>query len=390
MIRKINDQIIEVGVRAPSKPYFDNFIPLPRGTSYNSYIIKGSEKIAIIDTVEPEYADEFLCNVQECMREMGIEKIDYIISNHSEQDHSGCIPLVRERFPGSKVIVNERSKELLSELIHLKDEDMIIIKENEEISLGDKTLRFILTPWVHWPETMCTYLKEDKILFTCDFFGSHFSSDELYVKDAESVVHEAKRYYAELMMAFRVIIKVNMKKLEKIEIETIAPAHGPVYDNPKIIIDAYNQWISDDCKKEVVILYVTMHESTHIMAEYLKSKFEGKVEVKLMDLMKCDLGEMAIELVEAETILFGSPAYISGPHPVAANAAYSINVLKPKAKYIGFFGSYGWANKLEEYFIRMTDNIHAERLPSIIVKGKPREEDFRKMDEVVEKIINTM
>ncbi|MFT4303386.1 MAG: FprA family A-type flavoprotein [Candidatus Woesearchaeota archaeon] len=384
MIRKINDSVFEVGVRAPKKPIFDNLIPLPKGTSYNSYIIKGSEKIALIDTVEPEFWDEFWNNVKECLNG---KKIDYLVSNHSEQDHSGCIPLILKEFPDAKVIVNEKSKELLSSMIHLNENQMIVISDNQEISLGNKTFQFILTPWVHWPETMCTYLKEDKILFTCDFFGAHFSSDELYVKEPNVVLNEAKRYYAELMMAFRVVIKLNMKKLEKIKIDMIAPSHGQIYDNPKIIIDAYNQWIADECESKVVILYVTMHESTQIMADFIANKLKEKTNVKLINLSNVDLGDMAIELVDAKIVLLGSPAYITGPHPVAANAAYLISVLKPKSKYIGFFGTYGWANKLEEYLIHMTENISAERLPSMIIKGKPKEKDFEDMNKIVSDII---
>ncbi|MBP8976450.1 MAG: MBL fold metallo-hydrolase, partial [Bacteroidetes bacterium] len=239
-IRELKNNILAVGVIDWDRRLFDELIPLPDGTSYNSYLIKGSEKIALIDTADPAKEDEFVNN----LRETGVQKIDYVIANHAEQDHSGAIPKVLKLYPNAKVVTNEKCKNMLIDLLLIPAEKFITIKDGETLSLGDRTLKFIIAPWVHWPETMLTYLIEDKILFPCDFFGSHLASSELYADDECKVYSSAKRYYAEIMMPFRTNIKKHMEKLASYEIEIIAPSHGPVYRNPKFIMNAYRDWIS--------------------------------------------------------------------------------------------------------------------------------------------------
>jgi len=173
---------------------FDSLIPLPDGTSYNAYLVKGSDKTALVDTVDPAMANELLYQLE------GVDKIDYIISNHAEQDHSGSIPHVLSKFPEAKIVTTTKAKGMLIELLRIPEESFITIEDGGLLSLGDKTLKFIYTPWVHWPETMVTYLQEDKVLFSCDFFGSHIATSNLYVTDEGRVYEAAKRYYAEIMM----------------------------------------------------------------------------------------------------------------------------------------------------------------------------------------------
>ncbi len=170
--------------------------------------------------------------------------------------------------------------------------------------MGDKTLEFIHTPWVHWPETMCSYLKEDKILFSCDFFGSHVATTDLYVTDKALVYEAAKRYYAEIMMPFRKIIQKNLDKVESREVKLIAPSHGPIYDDPRFIIDAYRDWVSEEPKNEVVLPYISMHGSTEKMVHYLVSALTKRgVKVHLFNLAVTDIGKLAISLVDAATIV---------------------------------------------------------------------------------------
>lgn len=379
----LTNNVFEVGARHPDRKLFDELIPLQNGTSYNSYIIIGSEKTALIDTVDPAKTEVLLNNI----KNTGIENIDYIIANHAEQDHSGSLPKMLEMYPNAKVITNQKCKDFLMDLLHIPEEKFKVIQDEEEISLGNKTLKFILTPWVHWPETMCTYLKEDKILFSCDFFGSHYADFDLFVDDKDKnqrniVEHAAKRYFAEIMMPFRIQIKSNIEKISQNEIKIIAPSHGPAYKNPKFITDLYKEWISDNTKNKVIIAHVSMHDSTKTAAEYLEKKLKEKdIEVILVNLTNADIGDFAIQLIDTKTVIFGAPCFLANIHPVAQNAIFLFNALRPKTKVVSFFGSFSWGARTNEQFKQMISNLKCEIVEPILIKGLPKDEDYRKMDE---------
>jgi len=206
--RQIMDKVYWLGAIDWERRLFDSLIPLPDGTTYNAYLIEGSEKTTLVDTVDPPMADELMAQLA------GVKRIDYIVSHHAEQDHSGTIPRVLAQFPQAKVVATDKAKGLLMDLLHIPEEAFVTVKDGETLSLGDKTLQFIHAPWVHWPETMVTYLKEDRILFSCDFFGSHIASSDLFVTDWGRVFESAKRYFAEIMMPFRTVIQKNLEKLK--------------------------------------------------------------------------------------------------------------------------------------------------------------------------------
>ncbi len=383
-IRELKNNILAVGVIDWDRRLFDELIPLPDGTSYNSYLIKGSEKIALIDTADPAKEDEFVNN----LRETGVQKIDYVIANHAEQDHSGAIPKVLELYPDAKVVTNEKCKNMLIDLLLIPAEKFITIKDGETLSLGNRTLKFIIAPWVHWPETMLTYLIEDKILFPCDFFGSHLASSELYADDECKVYSSAKRYYAEIMMPFRTNIKKHMEKLASYEIEIIAPSHGPVYRNPKFIMNAYRDWISDDGKNEVVLPFVSMHHSTRAMVDYfISALIKRNIIVKPFNLTHTDIGELAMSLVDASTIVIGSPTVLTGPHPQVVSAVYLANALRPKLKYASVIGSYGWGGKMLDTIKGLITNLNVELLEPVIIKGYPKETDFQSLDKLADAIL---
>ncbi|MEO0130748.1 MAG: FprA family A-type flavoprotein [candidate division WOR-3 bacterium] len=386
MVREITKNIWTVGAIDWDRRLFDELIPLPDGTSYNAYLIKGSEKNVLIDTVDPTKEKELVEN----LKSLNL-KIDYLISLHAEQDHSGTIPKVLELYPEAKLITNKKGKEFLIDLLLIPEEKFITVEDNEKISLGNKTLQFIFTPWVHWPETMVTYLLEDKILFTCDLFGSHLATSDLFAQDKEKVYFAAKRYYAEIMMPFRKQIKNHLDKIRNLQIKMIAPSHGPVYLEPAFIIDAYEDWVSDKGKNEVILAYVSMHNSTKVMAEFLISELiNSGIKVIPFNLTKTDIGELAIALVDATTILVGTPTVLTGPHPAALFVIYLLNILKPKTKYLGIFGSYGWGGRTLEIIKSLTTNLNAELLPPVLIKGYPKKQDFLLLKELVEKIKEKM
>jgi flavorubredoxin len=384
-MRQIKPDIFEVGAIDWDRRLFDELIPLPDGTSYNAYVVKGSEKTALIDTVDPPKTETLITNLAEA----GIKKIDYLISHHAEQDHSGSIPAVLELYPDAKIVTNEKCKNMLIDLMGIDEQKFIVIEDGQELSLGNKTLKFIFTPWVHWPETLSTWLAEDKILFSCDFFGSHLATSDLYVTDKSKVYECAKRYYAEIMMPFRGPIEKNLEKIKNLDIKIIAPSHGPLYNEPKFIIDAYKQWISDEVENKVIIAYVSMHGSTKKMVEHLVDALMAKgIGVKQFNLVGADIGKLAVEMVDAAGIVLASPTVLTGLHPAAAYAAFLVNALRPKTKYLAVIGSLGWGSRMVEQLKGLLVNSKAEILEPLLIKGEPKKQDFKKLDELAEKMIS--
>jgi len=379
----IRPNVFAVGAIDWNRRLFDSLIPLPDGTSYNSYLIRGSQKTALIETVDPSMTDTLFRH----LAELKVDRVDYLIANHAEQDHSGSIPAVLAKFPEAKLVTNTKCKPMLIDLLEVKEERIIEIQEGQTLSLGDKTFKFVLTPWVHWPETMGTYLQEDKILFSCDFFGSHLACSDLFVIDEGQVHEAAKRYFAEIMMPFRTNIEKNLEKLKGYEIDFIAPSHGPVYNNPHFIMDLYHSWVFDDVKNMAVIAYVSMHGSTALMAQHLAQAIARHgIEVKLFDLTVADAGKLVMELVDAATLILCTPTVLAGPHPVAAHAAFLVNALRPRTKYAGIIGSYEWGGKTLDILKGMLPNLNAELLEPVYIKGLPKQIDFANLERMADTI----
>jgi flavorubredoxin len=381
--RKLKANVYCVGAVDWDRRLFDELIPLPDGTSYNSYLIKGEKKTALVDTVDPTMADVLIRN----LNELHVENIDYIVANHAEQDHSGALPQILNQYPNATVAATPKCKNLLRDLLLIPEKKIMTVKDREELSMGGKTLEFVHAPWVHWPETMLTYLAEDRILFTCDLFGSHFATSDLYVTNKETIYEAAKRYYAEIMMPFRTTIQRNMEKIKDLKIDVIAPSHGPIHNEPEFIIEAYRNWVYAPPKNIVVLPYISMHGSTKKMVEHLvRALVERGVTVKQFDLARTDIGKLAMALVDAATIVVGSPTVLVGPHPNVIYAAYLTNALRPKLKFASIIGSYGWGGRMVERIRGILSNLEAELLDPVVTKGFPEEEDFRALDTLADKI----
>jgi len=383
--RELKPNIYWVGAIDWDRRLFDELIPLPDGTSYNAYLIKSSEKTALIDTVDPTKTDVLI----DSLNQLNVENIDYVVANHAEQDHSGTLPQMLKLYPNVKVVATPKCKNLLMDLLLIPENKIVTVEDRETLSLGDKTLEFIHAPWVHWPETMLTYLREDRMLFTCDLFGSHLATSDLYVTDEATVYEAAKRYYAEIMMPFRIVIQKNLEKIKDLQIEMIAPSHGPVYDKPEFIIEAYRDWVYTPPKNMVVLPYISMHDSTRKMVEYFVSALvERGINVKQFNLAKTDIGKLAIALVDAATIVIGSPTVLTGPHPNVVYAVYLANALRPKLKFASVIGSYGWGGRIVERIAGMLSNLKVELLEPVVIRGFPKEDDFKALDRLADEILN--
>jgi flavorubredoxin len=375
--RQIKKNVYWMGAIDWDRRLFDALIPLPDGTSYNAYLVQGSQKVALIDTVDPTMTDVLMAYLED------VPSINYVIANHAEQDHSGSLPHVLAKYPNAKVVTTPKCKDLLMALLLISEDRFITVSDGETVSLGDKTLEFIHAPWVHWPETMLTYLQEDKILFPCDLFGSHLATTDLYVPDEGQVHESAKRYFAEIMMPFHNIIEKHLEKLDSYKIDIIAPSHGPMYNKPSFIVESYRSWVSDPLRNTVILPYISMHGSTEKIVEHFVGALVDKgITVKQFNLAASDIGKLAMALVDAATLVIGTPTVLVGPHPNIAHAAFLANALRPRLQFISIIGSYGWGSKAVEQVTGMVPNIKAEVLEPVIIKGFPREEDFKALDKL--------
>jgi flavorubredoxin len=383
---QINDGVFSVGAIDWDRPLFDALIPLPRGTSYNSYLVQGNEKTALIDTVDPCKFHELRNNLSA----LKIERLDYIVANHAEQDHSGALPDLLKLYPDAKIVTNAKARQFLQQLLHLGNDCFLEVAHRGTLPLGGRTFEFFLAPWVHWPETMFTYLKEDQILFSCDFMGSHLATSDTFATDHTLVLQEAKRYYAQIMMPYAMSVRQHLEMVEALPLKLIAPSHGPVYDRPALILDAYRDWSSPAVKNEVLLLYISMHGSTAKMAEHLVERLRARaIPVRPFNLVGADLGEVALAAVDAATICFASPAVLSGLHPAMVQAVYLINALKPKARFVAFMGSYTWGARFSQRLQEQLENLSAEFIEGVVCRGLPRSEDLeavaRLADAIAEK-----
>ncbi|MFA6034120.1 MAG: FprA family A-type flavoprotein [Myxococcota bacterium] len=373
---KMNEGIDWVGIVDWDRRLFDALIPLPDGTSYNSWIVRGSKKNALIDTVDPAFADRWC----EDLLVTGT-RIDYVVMNHAEQDHSGTIPRVLGMYPDAKLLTSEKGRGLAIDMLAVPEDRISVVKDGETVSLGDRTLQFIYFPWVHWPETMLTWVPELGTLLSGDLFGAHLCQSDLFVSDDAALRLSAKRYFAEIMLPFRAIIEKNLPKVAALDLRYIGPSHGPAHNRPSLIIDAYREWLSPEPKNLVLLPFVSMHDSTRIMVNRLVESLAALgVRVERFDLADTDTGKLAMALVDAATIVLATPTVLGGAHPRAAYAAFLANALRPKAKFISVMGSYGWGGKAVEQLVSMMPNIKAEVIEPLLVKGLPREADLQKVD----------
>jgi flavorubredoxin len=382
--RKVIDGVQWVGSVDWDRQLFDELIPLPDGTSYNAYLVTGSEKTALIDTVDPAKTNEW----RGLLDALQLSRLDYVIANHAEQDHSGSIPYILERFPDAKLVCTPKAKGMLVDLLHVSEERVVTVADGETLSLGDLTLEFIHAAWVHWPETMLTYLREKRVLFPCDLFGSHLATSELFIGDPLWAYRPAKRYFAEIMMPFRTNIVKHLERLAGHEIAIIAPSHGPLHDKPQVIMNMYRDWVSGPLANKVVVPYVSMHGSTQVLVDRLISGLaQNGVLVVPHKLSGGDTGRLAMELVDAATVVLGTPTVLAGPHPQVAYAAMLANALRPRLMFASIIGSFGWGGKAVEQLLALVPNLKVEVLEPVIVKGLPSEQDLGAIDRLVALIV---
>ena len=313
-----------------------------RGSTYNAYLIV-DEKVALIDTVKAPFYDEMAARVREIV---SFDKIDYVISNHVEMDHSGSLPMALRDAKNAKLVTLEKFGENgLAKTFH-QSWPTIAVKEGSTIDLGKRKLAFIPTPMLHWPDSMCTYLVEDKLLFSMDAFGQHIATSQRFDDEVDMsvVMQEVSKYYANILMPFGDLIVKAVNKLGGVKIDMIAPSHGIIWrSHIKDVVGAYARWGKGETAARALIIYDTMWGSTGKMALAIARGMIGEgVDVKLFNLTASDKSDVIKEVLDAKALIIGSPTLNNGMFPSVAEFLCYLKGLKPRNKIGAAFGSHGW------------------------------------------------
>ena len=385
MHREITKGIYYVGVDDYHTELFENLWSIPFGVSYNSYLIV-DEKIALIETVKNIFSEEWLNNLRELIDP---SKIDYIILNHMEPDHTGSLPVIAKIAPNATLIYTSKAAAIQKSFydVPLKEKE---VDDLEEISLGSKTLKFVHAPFLHWPETMMTYVVEDEVVFSCDAFGSfgalngrHFD-DEI---DLRLIEKESRRYVSAIITSYFKFVQRALEKVKELDIgiKVIAPSHGPIYrDDPRWILERYDKWTRPELEKYCTIVYGTMYGYTHRIAIKLKKELmDLGVEVKLHNVSYSDMSHIITDSIRASVLVVGTPTYDAYPYPKVWAFVNEVQGKRFPVETIALFGTYGWGGggvkRLEQQFTDMKKEILQ---PIVRVKARASEEENEQLKEL--------
>jgi flavorubredoxin len=358
---------------------------LPKGTTYNAYLVM-DEKITLFDTVKKPFVNDLICNIS---RIVDPKKIDYLVVNHVEMDHSGAVPEIVNLVQPEKVFCSAMGKSTLIDHYHREDLPFEVVDTGKTINLGSRTVQFIETRMLHWPDSMLSYLKEDRLLISSDGFGQHWATSQRF--DDEVDIHEllfhAARYYANILLLFSPLVQKLLANVQKmgLEIDTIAPDHGLIWrSHPGKIIEAYDTWSKQKAANKAVVIYDTMWHSTEKMALAIADGLaqEG-IEVKILNLKLNHRSDVMTEILDAKAIILGSSTLNNGILPLMADFLCYMKGLRPAGK-IGFaFGSYGWSGEAVKV---MTEALEAMKVKLVDggmkVKFAPTHDDLKKCAEL--------
>jgi len=376
---ELSNNVYWIGIRDWNRRLFDALIPLPRGTTYNSYLVVGTEKKAIIDTANPGFEKEW---TEKIAKIVDPSEVDYVIMNHAEPDHAGSIPHIMAINSKAKLVTTTRGTKMAQTFYNVPQERIKSVVDGETINLGNKTLRFIEAPMLHWPETMFTYLAEDQVLFPCDFFGAHVS-EGIYDDQVEDLLVFAQKYFGEIMMPFRPNAQKGLEKIKDLPIKLIAPSHGPIHRNPEHILNAYKSWSNGEMKQKVTIVYVTMWNSTEKMIKPIEDTLMSEgIEIAKYHLPVADIGDLAKDLVDSKAIILGTPTVLAAAHPLGMYAAYLAKVLRPPAKFAVVLSSYGWGGGAVRHIQETLGPTKMEIVGAMEINGPPTEADTAKIVEI--------
>lgn len=380
---KIKNDLYWVGALDPELRVFDIIMHTPYGTTYNSYVVKGSEKTAVIETVKVEFFEQYLERLEDL--EVNLKELSYIVVNHTEPDHAGSVAKLLALAPNAKVVGSPIAIKYLKAITNI-DFEYIEVREGATLSLGNKTLKFLSVPMLHWPDSMYTYVEEDKTLFTCDSFGSHYSFDGVFndlIENKEDYLDALKYYFDCIMGPFKPFMLKAINKIEKLDIDTICPGHGPVLrSNPFEVVNKCKEWCQPAKKNEVkkiVIPYVTAYGYTEVIAKEIVKGIEskGNFDIKLLNVIEHDLNDVVAEVASSDAFICGSPTILADMLEPIRELLTKLNPVIHGGKYAGAFGSYGWSGEaVPRIDTRLAELKMKTVAPSININFKPSEKEL--------------
>ncbi|MFW9918304.1 MAG: FprA family A-type flavoprotein [Candidatus Thorarchaeota archaeon] len=389
MHREIAKGVYYVGVDDHHTELFENLWKLPFGVSYNSYLIV-DDKIAVVETVKAPWADEWLNNISEIVDP---SKIDYIILNHMEPDHTGSLPDLSKIVPNATIIYTPFASKLRYSFYDVPNPEKQV-EDLEELSLGSKTLKFVHAKFLHWPETMMTYIVEDEILLSCDAFGAFGAlNGKLFDDEAnmELVEKESKRYVSSIITSYFKFVQQGIQKVKDlgIGIKFICPSHGPIYrKNPMWVVQKYDEWSSPNLEKYCTIVYGTMYGYTHRAAIMLKKELlKLGVEVKLHNVSYSDMSQIITDSVRAGVLVIGTPTYDAFPYPKVWGFVNEVQGKRFPERPIALFGTYGWGGGgVKKIRAQLEEAKYEIMEPVVRVKGRPEDLEIQQIKDLARAI----
>ena len=390
MIReRLSDSIYWIGVKDPDLKVFDIRMETKKGTTYNSYVIN-DEKVAVVDTVKNGFYDEFKENL---VSVIGDKKVDYVIVQHTELDHSGTLIKLINDYPEAKIV---GSKAAITYLKNILNREFDYIEAREEISLGETTLKFITAPNLHWPDTIFTYVKERKLLFTCDFTGSHYCPEGGITSSLNDDYFVEMKYYFDCIMGpFKKFVLMGLDKIKDLEIECIATSHGPVHmNNIDKILNLYREWATEEKvnDKKVEIFYISAYGNTEEMARFLKEKVEAKGYLAdVTEITSIPLEESISKLEKAAGFMIGSPTINQDAVKPSWDLLSYVSPIINRGKAAMAFGSYGWSGEGVKMLTSRLKDLKLKAVePGLSFCFVPSEEDYKNAEKAVNKFLELM
>lgn len=390
-IREITNDVYYVGVNDRTTDRFEGLWPLPNGVSYNSYIVKGQEKTALIDSVEVGYVQN---SIRAILSEIGNEKIDYLVVNHMEPDHSGGIPVMLAQFPELKVVGNKQTIVMIKGFYHITDDDRFMeISDGATIDLGGKSLKFILTPMVHWPETMMTYVEEDGVLFSGDAFGC-FGALNGGVVDEEMNTDwywdEMYRYYSNIVGKYGKFVQKAMEKTSGCKVKYLCSTHGPVWHKElKKVVEIYDRLSKYESEAGVTIVYGSMYGNTGEIAEEIARQLaaRGIKNIKIHNVNKDELSYMISDAFRYEGLIVGGPTYSMHLFPPVEAFMIAMETREIKNKVMATFGSFTWASAAAKSLGEYLGKMKAEPIATLEMKHSAKESTYKEIETMVDKFV---
>lgn len=380
---EVKKDIYWVGALDPNLRIFDIIMNTPYGTSYNSYVIKGSEKTAIFETAKESFFDEFLERLNSS--NVDIKNIDYIVIDHTEPDHSGSISKLLDLAPNAKLVGSTAALTFIKSIINKKF-DSIVVKDGDTLDLGNKTLKFISAPFLHWPDSIYTYIPEDNVLITCDSFGAHYCNSNIFNdlnEDEKGYMDALKYYFNGIMGPFKKYVLEAIDKIKDLKIDIICPGHGPVLrKDPLKIVNLYKEWSTPSKpneKKYIVVPYVSAYGYTESLANKIIEgiKDSGDFEVKPYNVTYSDVNEIIENIGKADGVLFGSPTINGDALKPILDILISLNPIVHGGKVAAAFGSYGWSGEAVKNIEARLQQLRMNVLtPGLKINFKPSDEEL--------------